>query len=370
MSRILCIGAWIALLAAVAVAGGPGPHERRLALGRCGTAACVWDCDTSAAVCGDPQQSCALPAATFAARLRLAVDDQQCSGNGGGRLTIGLAGRRTDGVGFALSDTTLDFCGVLQESFECGAPTGECENPEPRTRVFLCTTVLPNGLLDEDGVPNAEWLTYSSFPPAVAQALRDALGVTAGEPIVLGADEVAFDNQIGTSEPTTRELCITGAVVTPAEPLGVPAAVLALGTSTSASTVTFGDCPTLPTTSTTSTTSSQSTTTTTTTVPGNGCATAPPADRIRCLVDGGAAACDAVPKVVTKKRDAAVRLVERALDAAPPKARERRLAKAARLLDRAGRKVEKRRDLAPACRDALIAALDAARSVVEALRTS
>jgi hypothetical protein len=222
--RRLTLLALLSLVAAAAQAGGPGPGERLIFLGRCGAAACGWDCASDGVTCAEAGATCALPTARFAARLRLEVDDQLCEGAAGGFLTIALAGRRDDDSAFAIQDTTLDLCGVQLQDVECGGTTGLCEGTNiPRSTVFLCATFLGNGVLDETAVPDADWLKYSNFPPTVAQAIKDAFPGTAGEPIIVTAVQSSFDDQVGSvTEPTSRELCITGAFVEPTTTLGVP----------------------------------------------------------------------------------------------------------------------------------------------------
>ena len=368
--RRLALLALLSIAAATATAGGPGPDERLLFLGRCGTAACTYDCEGDHAACTTAGATCALPTARFAARLRLDVNDQLCEGAAGGFLTIALAGRRDDGSTFEVPDTTLDFCGVQLQDVECGGTTGLCESNIPRSLVFLCATFLGNGVLDETAVPDADWLKYSNFPPAVAQAIKEAFPSTSGEPIIVSAIEDSFDNQVGSvTEPTSRELCITGAFVEPTTTLGVPAAFSSISIATAPSSTEFGDCPPLPVVTTSTVTTSTLTTSTgptTTTLPSS-CGGLGPRDSVVCLVDGAAGTCQSIPTSLAKRRDRAASLAERAALRERPRARAKLFAKAIATLEKASRRADRSKRLDDACAAGLVAGYDAALAWVRTL---
>jgi hypothetical protein len=313
--------------------------------------------------CGAAGGLCAAPAPAFAARIRLSIDDQQCPGNGGGRLTIALAGQRVDGGQFTIPDTTVDFCGVEADRFSCGGNLNLCtENPLPRETVFLCTTVVPNGQLDEQAVPDAFWLTYSNFPAPVAAAIAAAFPGTAGAPLILTATDQSFTDGLATAAPSVREVCITGTLAMPVTSLVEPAALAALPATTATASLSLGDCPTLPIVTTTSTTS--------TTLPPNlPCDGLTPNETVRCLVDQGARSCaNAVPpSSIARLRSKAAASVAKALTTTKPRRRAARLAAAIDALRSARRKVPRLARAEPACRTELIPALDAANAFVSSL---
>lgn len=348
-----------------AYAGGPSPSERRYLIGRCpGDVACTWSCDEADNPrCAAAENSCDLPAPNFAARVRVTVDDQNCPAPaGGGRLTIGVAGQRIDGGQFTVPDTTIDLCGATLDQLECGGDLGVCPDVTvPRSVVFLCATNLANGfggVFDEQDVPDVFWMTNSTFHPSIAEAIKAAFPGVIGEPLVLTTTEASFDDQQQTAAPSTREVCITGTFVTPRQTLEAPPAVLQAAVTTVPSTVSLGDCPTLP------------IVTTTTTLPVDPCGGLASDRAVGCLVDRGVAACPAegVPAVVTRARDRAMALVARGVEAAKPRKRAARFTAARQKLLMARRKVAKIRRLDADCRAALVAALDAASAFVNSLR--
>lgn len=362
-SAPLTLAAVVGLATAV-WAGGPGPEERLLVLGRCdGDAACTWNCDPTGdqtnVGCGAAGGTCALPAPTFAARLRLSVDDQHCPGNGGGKLTLALAGHKADGSDFSIPDTTIDFCGVPEEVLSCGGTRGLCELSLPRQTVFQCTTFFQDGLLDELAIPDTTWLPYSNFPATIAQALRDAFPGVGGEPVIASAVEQSFSDRTASPDPSVRELCITGTFVTPTAALDTPSALDGLTTTTASSSLAFGDCPTLP-----------LVTTTTTTLPGGTCDGLAGDAAVGCLIDHGATGCAnaTTPAAIARLRTKAAALIGRALAAARPRQRTARLNAARRSLVSARQKAKHAKPLAGACRDGLVPALDAAIAVIDGLR--
>jgi slime mold repeat-containing protein len=262
---VFCAG----LAARPALAGGPGPDERQLVIGNCSGAACTWDCNGQTdPVCAKAADTCDLPSGDFAARIRFTVDDQVCSGTTGSHMTVALAGQKADGTPFTIPDTTFDFCGLTDQDLACGGSLGLCEGTTiPRATVFSCTTFLPDGVLDEQSIPDSSWLQFSDFLPAVADALKAQFPGVAGEPFIVSSTDKSFTSDPGAG-PSTRDVCITGAFIQPSGAIDVPAAIGSLQSTTATASLAIGDCPTLPVPTTTSTTETSTTTLATTTTLG------------------------------------------------------------------------------------------------------
>ncbi len=218
------------------MAGAPGPDERKYQLGRCTDGSpCIWNCTVPDALdktsCQSPSAQCVLaPTVGFAARLRISADPDDSR-----RLTVAMAGKKSDGSTFTIPDFTFSFGGNIgcSERGQDIIDTNTCasDNNEPRRTVFLCAT---DNFLE---IPADFWLDGSTFPKDVADAIKANFPGVSGVPAIVKTPKQVVEN-----DPLSDEFCIQAGFVNPSIPglgaLGTPTPEV----SSESSLTGLGDC--------------------------------------------------------------------------------------------------------------------------------
>ncbi len=192
----------LTILARPLLAGGPGPAERKLRLGKCAKsgAACTFDCDAFSATCADPHDRCTLDSTdVLTGLLTLSMDESPCSQSGA--VLEARLDAETTSTSFSTSDS-FNYC-------DTAAP--HCDGSIPRPNVFLCDT--GDGNLDEaqfvnNALLSKDWLVLSTFPTSMANAIRSHVG--SGEPVIVKADDCpGAENHSGNdSLPSVKHFCV------------------------------------------------------------------------------------------------------------------------------------------------------------------
>lgn len=196
------IGLAIIIATSHAHAGGPGVEERKLQLGKCLPSGmrCVFDCNSSTAVCPTPTERCTFDATeVFTGVLTWEVNDTpgSCS------LSLMLNGK-SGGSTFTASQSNI--------TMGCGMTT-PCSVGIPRTTPFFCGD---DAQLDES--TNWErlkaWLDHSKFPSQMASEIAQKLGHSGDTPIIVEADDCeTVEDHAADTYPTKVRFCIKGYLV-------------------------------------------------------------------------------------------------------------------------------------------------------------
>src|SRR5262245_36503375 len=130
-TRLIFLGAAILLAAVSAHAGGPGPAQRLLRLGRCspGGQPCSYDCPSRQVQCPAGQTCVIQPTDSFTGRIVIYVDDSN-----GPRFELLLKGKRRDGTPFTVAESLY----YSQSGSYCPSDSA-CPGSELVSCPFLCS---------------------------------------------------------------------------------------------------------------------------------------------------------------------------------------------------------------------------------------
>ena len=236
--------------------------ERRVRLGSCSGAPCVWCQDGFDAVCPGPDttivhddacnvddascptapgtcdctETCSLDASstTFTGEVVMMVDDAPCgadqglcgpAGGNGSVTKLALCGRRADNTTFALRTTKIDCC--RSQTGTTGSV--QCNNDgcgTPRRNPFLCDQenrncgatgcCITENVNQDPGedLPDAQWLTLQLFPASMSAAIQTAVPGT-GLPVITAATVTSTDDHSADAQPTVKRYQVTVGFITP-----------------------------------------------------------------------------------------------------------------------------------------------------------
>ena len=224
-------------------------HTHRLGSCGAGGAACTWDCSEVAGACEANGPSCAVPNtcgldATDAFRgvVTVKIDSSPCATSDGAVLTIGLAGTKSNGMTFQVTDKVIDLCGrsmacTGREPRDCSACPGVCTDQcadgtdcdcPPGPIVFLCKDPLAAAdpfLRETDITSMVNWLAGiggSQTVQPLIELIRNDLAAefpdATGRPVIVDASIQSLD-EFG--NPPTGRYCVKVWFLREDKPLGV-----------------------------------------------------------------------------------------------------------------------------------------------------
>lgn len=191
----------MAVVAHPCLAGGPGPDERKLMLGRCLPSGdpCVWRCDGDGkgASCARGNEQCTYSVLGMATgELTMRIDDRNCRGNGA-EFWTSLLVRRSDGSTFTTSEVYNDACG---RKVRCS------DSPQQPRPAFYCDAV--GDYASESNRPLDSWLSFHVLPDALANQINANLPA-GGTVVVADATSCGLEDHSGADDAATvKRYCV------------------------------------------------------------------------------------------------------------------------------------------------------------------
>jgi cysteine-rich repeat protein len=223
-------------------------HTHRLGSCGAGGGSCTWDCRDVANACEANGPSCPAPAtckldATEAFRgvVSVKIDASSCATNGA-VLTIGLAGTKSNGMTFQITDKVIDLCErsmfcTGREPRDCSACPGVCTDQctdgsdcdcPPGPVVFMCKDPLATNdefLRETDMAFVVNWLagqggsqTVQPLMELIRNELATEFPTATGRPVMVDA---SVQSLADFSSPSSGRFCVKVWFLRDSKPLGV-----------------------------------------------------------------------------------------------------------------------------------------------------